>query len=105
MDDQRANREGGESVSVRQFSLRRLFASLTLAGMGLAIIGGLATRQYDLTPSIADIPAALAWLGGGMMLGAGLLLPFNRPALGAVLGFAVQFLILGSAYLIGYCYS
>jgi hypothetical protein len=90
---------------MRRFSLRRLFASLTLAAIGLAIIGSLATREYDLTPSLADTSAALAWLCGGMILGAGVLLPFRRPFMGMVLGFAVQFLILGSAYLVGYCYS
>ncbi len=90
---------------MRRFSLRRLFSSLTLAGIGLAIIGSLATREYDLSPSLVDVAYALSWIGGGMILGAGLLLPFKRPVLGMVLGFAVQILILGSAYLIGYCYS
>jgi hypothetical protein len=102
MDDQRINREGGEGVTAWRFSLRRLLASLTLSGIGLAIIGSLATREYDLTPSITDIVAAIAWLGGGMIFGAGLLLPFKRAALGSALGFVVQLLILESAYLIGY---
>jgi hypothetical protein len=107
MDNQRVGRESLGCVTTRRFSLKQLFSSLTLAGLGLAMIGSLAPRECDLTHSLADISAALTWLGGGMFLGAGLLLPFNRQVLGAVLGFTVPFLILliplisVSAYLFG----
>jgi hypothetical protein len=88
---------------MRRFSLKRLFASLTLAGIGLAIIGSLATREYNLPPSLVDVAYALFWISGGMILGAGLLLPFNRPVLGMILGFAMQFLLLAIAFLVVYC--
>ncbi len=99
MDDQGTARKSRGGVRATQFSLKRLFASTALVAGGLAIVVSLSTYQYDVRPSLRDIITALLWLCGGMMIGAGLLLPFRRTTLGLVLGFVVQFLLLAVAFL------
>jgi hypothetical protein len=83
---------------MRGFSLKRLFAGVTLVAVGLMIVVGLADYEFDVPPTALDIAAALAWAGGGMIVGAGALLPFRRVRLGMSLGFLMMLLFLAAAY-------
>ena len=98
MDDQRTDRESGGSVKYPRFTLVHIFFSAAMIGIGLAGIFYLFVNAQD-----AALPLVRIWLGSGALIGAGLLTPFDRPFLGAMLGFAAQlffgvvwFLTLGS---------
>jgi len=67
------------------FSLRRLFAALTLIAIGCGALVYL-FRTEDQTPA-AGLWKVLAAFWGGPLVGAGLFTPIRRPALGAILGF------------------
>ena len=74
-----------------QFSLKRLFATVTLLAAGLAVLS-----QIFRTDMIDDKSGKvlLFWVGGGMLMGAGILTPFRKTLLGAVLGLIIQVLLL-----------
>ena len=74
-----------------QFSLKRLFTTVTLLAAGLAVLS-----QIFRTDMIDDKSARVLyfWVGGGMLMGAGFLTPFRKTLLGAVLGLIIQVLLL-----------
>jgi len=78
-------------MKISRFSLGRMFFSMTAIAAGL---GGLAwlfrtIHQHDLNMFVV---AAVA-MACGATIGSGLLAPFDRPILGAILG-ALPFLLL-----------
>lgn len=85
-------------AGMARFSLRRLFAAVTLIAVGCGALAYL-FRTADEAPA-AGIWKVLAAICGGPLIGAGLLTPVRRPALGAILGF---FAFLG--YLIYWAYN
>src|SRR6476659_7793600 len=94
MDDQRNDPNGGGSMRFPQVSLKRFFASAILIGTGVALAAS-AYQQIAQRSALFD-PFAITviWLIGGVLAGAGLLLPFRRAAIGALLGFVYQGLII-----------
>jgi hypothetical protein len=70
-----------------QFSLRVLFLAVSLTSAG---IGGLAVILKGQASNIPGIDlAAVFWMWGAswMLIGAGLLAPFQKKAIGTVAGF------------------
>jgi hypothetical protein len=67
-----------------QFSLRRLFVATTLIAFGC---GEIAFLLATLRPPPIDTFQMVVILTCGPISGAGLLTPFKRPILGAILGF------------------
>lgn len=70
-----------------QFSLQRLMLSITIIAIGIALVL-FAVRS---PPSLAG---AAAWLAGGTLIGAGLLLPAKASVPGGCIGFLAM-LIFG----------
>jgi hypothetical protein len=68
-----------------KFSLMRLLSSVTAICIGIGCIDWL--FRTDPTNAWLCVPL---YFGGGAMIGAGILTPFKRPILGAVLVVAVQ---------------
>jgi hypothetical protein len=85
----------------RQFSLRCLLVAMTLVacGLGMAVLAFRWTLYRDIPGWDMDMNRnAVMWLAGGGFIGGGLLLPFNRPVLGAIIGLVFQF-VLGLLFL------
>jgi hypothetical protein len=83
-----------------RFSLRKLLISLTLVTVGLGFLHWMFADE-----SVADRPSGQAllgtWFAGCILTGMGLLMPLNRPIVGAFIGLAfaiIGFVLL--AYLI-----
>jgi hypothetical protein len=72
-------------LGMEPFSLRRLFAAVTLIAVGCGALVYL-FRTEDQAPA-AGLWKVLAAFWGAPLIGAGLLTPIRRPALGAILGF------------------
>ena len=70
---------------VGQFSLKRMFASVTLLAIGMAMLVFL-FRHVPRVPPLAD---ELLFLAGGATIGAAILLPVKRAWLGAILGLTI----------------
>jgi hypothetical protein len=68
-------------MGMGRFSLKRLFASVTLVGVGLAIEARLFSH-----PEIYPLTQFLMSAFGGAFIGAGIFNPFGRPWAGAALG-------------------
>src|SRR6187401_49164 len=87
MDDQRTNREGWRSI-MPQYSLRRFMVTIVLLSSGVAgcVIG---CKASDAQINPLTLTAAAGWLVGGPMIGAGILAPFKREWLGAIIGFVI----------------
>src|SRR5205809_896559 len=87
MDDQRTDREGWRSI-MPKYSLRRFMAIIILLSSGAAgcVIG---CKASDASLDPLPLTAAAGWLIGGPMIGAGILAPFNREWLGAIIGFVI----------------
>jgi hypothetical protein len=71
-----------------QYSLRRFLATIILLSSGVAscVIG---CKASDASLNPLPLTAAAGWLIGGPMIGAGILAPFNREWLGAIIGFVI----------------
>jgi hypothetical protein len=76
-------------IGMKQFSLRRLFASVTIVAIGLAVLVQALRFAHKPMPEYFLSFFAL-WFLAGPMIGAGIALLFKRPKLGAVLGFFFQ---------------
>ena len=72
-----------------QFSLKRLFAGFPLVAIGLTIVLQLWTYRFPENPNRRDTLGFVLFIAGAMFIGAGLLLPFRRVAIGILLGIAV----------------
>lgn len=68
-------------------SLKRLLAATMLIAAGVGMIA--AVFQFTL-PAWYGLPL---WFLGGILIGTGLLTPFRRASLGAILGFLLQVVI------------
>jgi len=67
-----------------QFSLRRLFAAMTLIAVGVAAVADFKTAVINAPPlSLFSVMEGFACLP---LVGAGILTPAKRPILGACLG-------------------
>lgn len=80
-----------------RFSLKRMFASTSLVAAGLAVVIEVYRSVWEGDPELADgLPLAL-WVGGGMMIGAGALVPIKITLCGMLIGLIVQLLLLVAA--------
>jgi hypothetical protein len=77
------------------FSLRRLFASITLIAIGCAIDSALCRNVLGLAMH-KDL-AFVLWAIPGALIGAGILLPFRLLHVGAVVGTIVRLAVAGLA--------
>ena len=75
-----------------KFNLKELLLSTTLIAVGLAMAITPYSAFEDELWYYLLLPQLL-WLGAGALVGAGILLPFNKAAIGAVLGFMAQVVI------------
>jgi|SRR3954453_8916086 integral membrane sensor domain MASE1 len=82
MDDQRADREGGGSISIFRPSLGRLLVSAALIVGGIAIL--VCLDQF------VDGVAVPLWFVSGMIIGAGVFAPFKLTPYGILVGLIVQ---------------
>jgi hypothetical protein len=73
-----------------RFSLHRLFFSTAAIAIGLAMI----VWGYDTRSGYAF---AFCWFGCGPMIGMGVMNLHGRPILGAILGFALQVILILAA--------
>jgi hypothetical protein len=94
MDDQRANREGGEGMTTRRFSLKRLLVSMTLTAMGLAAWGYSYRSITHARCPLDALSIVVLYLGGGALAWAGLFCLIKRTATGALLGLVFSALIV-----------
>lgn len=85
------------------FTLKKLFASVTMVCFGAAVIAILrqqAIHGAEIHPAVF-VPA---WFGGGALIGAGAMLPLGRWWLGIVTVWLIQILsrqfVLGGNYYI-----
>ena len=78
-----------------QYSLKRLFISMTLIAVGLAILVRV-VQVAGLYHWIIDFPVCFV---AGALIGAGALAPFKRAGLGAAIGLALSVLYLISVLL------
>ena len=85
-------------MRANQFSLKDLFLGTTMiaVGFGIAVLP-FSTIVWDEMWFFRLVPQGL-WLGGGALIGAGLLLPYKKAAIGAVIGFVVQVLFFYSYF-------
>jgi hypothetical protein len=72
------------------FSLKRLFASTALIAVGLAVMVRV-VQVAGLFHWVIDFPVCFI---AGALLGAGALVPFKRPGLGAAIGLGLSVLYL-----------
>ena len=75
-----------------RFALKDLFLATTLIAVGMSLLYLLFSREPWRGWS-AVVPYALAY-GGSALIGAGILAPFKRPWIGAVVGVVVQVVII-----------
>lgn len=79
-----------------QFTLKDLFLSTTLVALGLVIavlsVSPVFLRVLPWIFWYLYVPLGL-WLSGGAMIGAGVLFPFKKAAVGAVIGVVMQMVI------------
>jgi hypothetical protein len=80
MDDQRADWERWIVIN------RRLAVSVPLLILGVLAL----TTLYHFGTLLGDWGEMLLWVAGGTFVGGGLLALFDRAALGAIIGFAIQ---------------
>ena len=74
-----------------QFSLSRLFASVSLIAIGLVLFVPAYRLVYSRPMLVSYWVAVPLWLLGGAIIGAGVLTPFKKPWLGAAIGLVVAF--------------
>jgi hypothetical protein len=74
-----------------RFSLRNLFLASTLIAVGIGGLTLVARGEWDL-PQIGLVFGI--WYGSSALLGAGLLTPFHKKTIGAVLGFLLGWPLL-----------
>jgi hypothetical protein len=75
-----------------RFNLRELLLSTTLIAVGLTMaIVPFSAVKHELWYYL--LLSQLLWLGAGVLIGAGLLLPFKKAVIGAFTGFVVQVVI------------
>ena len=73
-----------------RFSLKNLLVSFTLIAIGVfTIMWGATTPKGDFSTALLLSVVAL----GGVLIGVGASMPFNRPVLGAVLGPVIVFAV------------
>ena len=83
-----------------RFTVKRLLLATTLVCIGVGMIACLEHSRLRLNnvDSLANWAAVLfLWFGGGASIGAGLLTPFQRPWIGAVMGVAFQLALIIAA--------
>jgi hypothetical protein len=85
-----------------QFSLKRIFISVTLIAVGVASLTSPIGRFYFTHPSLAALDLdhvdfwLFAWLSAALWIGAGLGLSWRHPIRGACIGALLQFIVWGS---------
>lgn len=83
-----------------RYSLKAFLIATILIAIGVALLS-----KVIMFPRNAPVEwwyvyaAALAWFGGGMLIGAGLLAPFKKIWLGVLIGLAVMAVITGLLFL------
>jgi hypothetical protein len=80
--------------TVPRFSLRQLLLAVALFAAGLSLM--LAAVRSSPVAAWRFNPAygILLWLSGGPLVGAGVMTPWGRPLLGALLGFQIQIVLM-----------
>ena len=84
---------------MKQFTLRRLFAAVTLIALGVAALA-LVLRTNTAVVGEDYIGNRLAfplWIGGGSLIGAGIFMPFHKTWLGLIIGLLIQIAIAVAA--------
>jgi hypothetical protein len=78
-----------------KFSIKELLLATTLiaVGSGMVSLVFMLTNVPKVGEHLEEYAAFTSWFGGGAMIGAGILTPFKRPWLGAVIGLVVQLII------------
>jgi hypothetical protein len=85
-----------------QFSLGELFFAITLIALG---IGGMVTVMTTYLARTYGLFVAFGlWYASGALLGAGLLSPFKKPALGVAVGFLITWLMSSALENLGFLY-
>src|SRR6187200_2550434 len=107
MDDQRDDREGDGGVKSPRFSLKRLFISTILFGVGVSVVLRIFLMAFQSLGRLEKEPA-LIWLVfwlSGPMIGAGLLCPFRRTLLGVGLGILLQIFLYLAAVAVAFSHG
>jgi hypothetical protein len=73
------------------FSLKSLLLSTTLISIG----AGMLWVVFHYPPNLGML---LYWLGGGVLIGAGVCTPIRQPFLGGLLGLVVQIIAFGLTF-------
>jgi hypothetical protein len=96
------DREGSRKSWVPRFSIARLFGTMTAicVGSGLLVLMFNNTTHTEVHPAANPALLIFSGFGGSSLIGTGVLTPFDRPILGAVIGFLIPLAIL----LLAFCY-
>lgn len=74
-----------------KFSLRDLFLATTMIAIGT---GGMLVVETTYTARTYGLYVTLGlWFASGALIGAGILFPFKKAALGAIVGYLITWLI------------
>jgi hypothetical protein len=68
-----------------RFTIKDLLLSAACISVGFALLGLI----YRMAPGVNEVGLPI-WFVGGMLVGAGVFVPFKRPGLGAIAGVVVQ---------------
>jgi len=77
-------------MNVPRLSLKRLFVSFTLVGVGISVAARMFWLEYQPMNRIPMERLFPLFLMSGPMIGAGLLCPFKRTVVGILIGIALQ---------------
>jgi hypothetical protein len=68
-----------------RFTIKDLLLSAACISLGLALLGLI----YRMAPGVKEVGLPI-WFMGGILVGAGVFVPFKRPGIGAIVGVVVQ---------------
>jgi hypothetical protein len=82
-----------------RFTLKDAFLCITLAAVGMALATLPFGTQFGDSLCYFQLLLQILWLCGGALIGAAILLPFNKPAVGAVMGVFVQVVVFYTLFI------
>jgi hypothetical protein len=92
MDVQRTDRTSNRRIIVPRFSLSTILLSTSTIAIGCGGFGWFIRAAGDKNVNL-DLARAV-WLASGALVAAGVFAIFDRPVLGAIIGFALQYALI-----------